>query len=193
MIIGGFHTLSLCDFPNTPAAVLFLQGCNWRCVYCHNKKLIPCSKKEGPITYKEVISFLKSRVKMIKGVVFTGGEPTLHEDLEEHIKEIKDLGFLIKLDTNGSNPSMLKKLIDSELLDYIAMDIKAPLEKYKSIIHVPFSKETIKESIELISKSKIEHQFRTTWSKALLTKEDIDMIKEFLPKSSPYIVQECKM
>ncbi len=192
MIIGGFHPLSLCDFPHTPAAVLFLQGCNWRCSYCHNKELIPRIPRGTALDYTEILALLKARSRMLRGVVFTGGEPTLHGDIEQYMAEIKELGLRIKLDTNGSNPAMLERLIDSSLLDYIAMDIKAPLEKYESIICCSVSQQAIEKSIELIAGCGIEHQFRTTWPKDLLSEEDITRIREFLPKGSHYVVQQCR-
>ncbi len=129
---------------------------------------------------------------MLRGVVFTGGEPTLHDDLAQYMAEIKALGLRVKLDTNGSNPKMLERLIGSSLLDYIAMDIKAPLEKYESIICCAVNQQAIEKSVQLIKESGIAHQFRTTWPKDLLSEDDIDQIRQFLPKGSHYVVQECR-
>ncbi len=166
MIIGGFHPLSLCDFPNTPAAVLFLQGCNWRCSYCHNRELIPLAPTAKALDYTEIFKLLQTRVKMLQGVVFTGGEPTLHSDIAEYMADIKALGLRIKLDTNGSNPQLLKKLIAAGLPDYIAMDIKAPFIKYKVITCCSVNQQALQQSIDLIAASGIDHQFKPLYSGA---------------------------
>ncbi len=193
MIIGGFHSLSLCDFPGTPAAVLFLQGCNWRCSYCHNKALIPRTPAGSTLDGDDIFALLKRRAKILRGVVFTGGEPTLQADIVEYMAKIKGLGLQVKLDTNGSNPAVLERLINSGVLDYIAMDIKAPLEKYTRIVCCSVNQQAIRESVQLIAVSGIAHQFRTTWPKELLSVEDIEQIREGLPQGSPYIVQECRV
>ncbi|PIE69612.1 MAG: anaerobic ribonucleoside-triphosphate reductase activating protein [Deltaproteobacteria bacterium] len=192
MIIGGFHPLSLSDFPETPAAVLFLQGCNWQCRYCHNQELIP-RKAQGPaLDYATILECLRARDKILRGVVFTGGEPTLHNDLQQYMVRVKKLGLRIKLDSNGSHPRRLRSLVQSGVLDYIAMDIKAPLDKYEMITGTRVKKEDILESIDIISTSGIKHQFRTTWPTELLTQGDIEEIRSFLPARSPYVLQKCR-
>ncbi|PID75356.1 MAG: anaerobic ribonucleoside-triphosphate reductase activating protein [Deltaproteobacteria bacterium] len=192
MILGGYQPLSLCDFPQTPSAVLFSQGCNWRCSYCHNKELIPRSPQSPTLDFTSVLKTLKRRAALLRGVVFTGGEPTLHKDLPSCIASVKKLGLPVKLDSNGSQPAVLETLVRQGLVDYIAMDIKAPLCKYEQITGCPVDLDDIKESINLIATSGIAHQFRTTWPKELLCRADIDEIQTFLPKASDYVLQKCR-
>ena len=138
-VIGGVQKTSLVDFPHRVAAVVFTQGCNFRCGYCHNPLLLPKSNSEldsESFTKEKFFAFLKTRIGKLDGIVITGGEPTLQSGLYDFIKEIKQMGFDIKLDTNGTNPKIVEKLLSDNLLDYIAMDIKAPLEKYPQIINI---------------------------------------------------------
>lgn len=166
MFIGGLQKLSLQDFPGRVSCIVFLVGCNARCKYCYNKELISkelfskSNRKE--ISENELFKFLKERKNKLSGVVITGGEPTVVSGLVDLIKKIKKLGFEVKLDTNGTNPKILKKIIDENLVDYIAMDIKAPIEKYSNFVFPQCSLDKIKNSIDLIKNSKIEHEFRTT-------------------------------
>ncbi len=125
MIIGGYHPLTLSDYPGTPAAVLFLQGCNWRCSYCHNRRLLPLQPPRPPLSFSSIFRQLQQRAGKIEGVVFSGGEPTLHTDLDRYMLPVKELGLKIKLDTNGTDPAAVRRLLNAGLLDYIAMDIKA--------------------------------------------------------------------
>ncbi len=192
MIIAGFHPLSLCDFPETPAAVLFSQGCNWQCRYCHNRTLIPRRSAEKSLDFEVILNLIKTRLKLLKGVVFTGGEPTIHKDLQRYMVPMKRLGLKVKLDSNGSDPQTLRRLIESGIVDYVAMDIKAPFEKYETITGLPVRPEVVKESIRIIASSGIGHQFRTTWPRDLLTADDIKQIRELLPSNSEYVVQECR-
>ena len=140
MIIGGLQKTSLLDFPEKIAAIVFTMGCNFRCGYCHNPELI-----NGEAKIEEVFEFLKTRQGKLDGVVITGGEPCLQKDLPEFIKQVKELGFAVKLDTNGSFPEMLEKVLPD--LDYVAMDIKAPLEKYSQIVNVDVDTSKILKSI----------------------------------------------
>ena len=136
-IIGGIQKTSLIDFPGKIAAVVFTQGCNFRCGYCHNPSLAVSSPHwENRLSHKDILSFLQTRIGKLDGIVISGGEPTIQSGLYDFIKEIKNMGFLVKLDTNGTNPQVLERLINDNLLDYIAMDIKAPLEKYPQIINI---------------------------------------------------------
>lgn len=150
----------LIDHPDKIACVVFAQWCNFRCGYCHNPFLI--TKKEPIYTVTALFDFLKTRTCKLEGVVITGGEPTLQSGLVRFIQEIKSLGFCVKLDTNGTNPLLLKRLFDDELLDYVTMDIKAPFEKYEKIINARYDISKIRQSIDLIMKSGVEHEFRTT-------------------------------
>ena len=136
-IIGGIQKTTLIDFPQKVAAIVFTQGCNFRCGYCHNPELIETCHSElvsEAFSNEKIFSFLKTRIGKLDGVVITGGEPTIQKDLYDFVKKIKSMGFSVKLDTNGTNPAIIEKLIKENLLDYIAMDIKAPLNKYQQIL-----------------------------------------------------------
>ena len=135
MQIAGLQKSSLLDYPSKIAAVVFTQGCNFRCPYCHNPNLISMVSCSEFMQEAVLFNFLRGRVGKIDSVVVSGGEPTLQKDLESFFSKIKEMGFLTKLDTNGTNPDVVKKLIDKGLSDYIAMDIKAPLEKYSAIVN----------------------------------------------------------
>lgn len=172
MQIKGLHKLSVIDFPDKIACIIFFGGCNFRCPYCYNKSLV-LDEETSTYSQEEVFDFLKSRIGLLDGVVISGGEPTLNQELPEFLEKIKELGFLIKLDTNGSNPEMLKHLIDKKLVDYLAMDLKAPFDSYQSACKSNISIEKLKESIKFISNSNIEHELRATVLPALHSREDI--------------------
>lgn len=189
MILGGFQPLSLCDFPGTPAAVVFTQGCNWKCPFCHNKSLWEYGKK-GSLSIDELLSTLAERQSVLRGVVFTGGEPTLHSDLKQVLLSVKEMGYRVKLDSNGSFPEHLEQLLAADLLDYFAMDIKAPWAKYPLLTGLKdLEVENIKRSIQIISASGVEHEFRTTYPPHLLGKQDLEVIREILPIDSLYKIQ----
>ncbi len=190
MKIGGLIKFTLIDFPGRPAAVVFTQGCNFRCRYCHNPELVYPHMFAEPVAIEEIYSFLKRRQGTLEGVVVSGGEPTLHEDLPSFMTDLKAMGYATKLDTNGTRPDMLKSLLDAKLLDYIAMDIKAPLEKYSLITGVDFNPEVLKQSMDLIRQSGLEYEFRTTYDKEVLTDADISTITQRLDGKN-YRVQEC--
>ncbi|MDR3307127.1 MAG: anaerobic ribonucleoside-triphosphate reductase activating protein [Endomicrobium sp.] len=189
MQIGGLQKLSLIDYPGVPAAVVFTQGCNMACPYCHNPQLVYPHLFETSISDEEVFSFLKKRQKLFKGVVITGGEPTLQKDLAEFIVEIKKLNFFVKLDTNGANPKVLKDLIDKNLLDFIAMDIKSPADKYNLFFKGDL--DMIKQSLKIIQSSGVAHLFRTTYDADILNDIDLSVIKK-ATAASTHIVQECR-
>lgn len=190
MKIGGLIKFTLIDFPGRPAAVVFTQGCNFRCRYCHNPELVYPHMFAEPVAMEEIYSFLKRRQGTLEGVVVSGGEPTLHEDLPSFMADLKAMGYATKLDTNGTRPDMLRELLDKKLLDYIAMDIKAPLEKYSLITGVDFNPEVLKQSMDLIRQSGLEYEFRTTYDKEVLTDADISTITQRL-NGKNYRVQEC--
>ncbi|MGL1932268.1 MAG: anaerobic ribonucleoside-triphosphate reductase activating protein [Desulfotalea sp.] len=190
MIIGGFQPLSLCDFPQTPAAVVFVQGCNLRCPFCHNQQLLPMTQENLEYTEDQILEHLKIRKKVLSAVVISGGEPTVHKDLSLFIIKLKSLGLKVKIDTNGTNPKALIQLIERNLLDYIAMDIKAPLAKYELLSGLPVQTDTISESIQIIANSTVPHHFRTTFVPHLLNTTDIEKIKASIPKQSTHVVQE---
>lgn len=190
MKIGGLIKFSLIDYPGQMAATLFTQGCNYRCPYCHNADLVIPQKFKEEIPELEIFQFLDHRKGKLKSVVITGGEPTLHQDLPEFIRKIKELGYNIKLDTNGSHPEMLRKILNQELVDYIAMDIKAPFDKYDLLTGIRVNLNTVKESIDLIAASGIAHTFRTTVVKSMLSLDDIQKMQDMIPQGSPYKLQE---
>ncbi len=167
MKIGGLEKLSLLDYPDNIAAIIFTQGCNFRCGFCYNPMLVwPTDKKNKKglslIKEKDLFLFLESRLNRLDGVVISGGEPTIHNDLPMFIKKIKDLGLLVKLDTNGTNPGMLLKLWQEKLIDYVAMDLKAPWEKYKKVVGPKVDCSLLKKSAKILIGKRIPHEFRTT-------------------------------
>ena len=182
MIIGGLQKTSLLDFPEKIAAIVFTVGCNFRCGYCHNPELI-----NGEAKIEEVFEFLKTRQGKLDGVVITGGEPCLQKDLPEFIKQVKELGFAVKLDTNGSFPEMLEKVLPD--LDYVAMDIKAPLEKYSQIVNVDVDTSKILKSIEVLKNGEVDYEFRTTVVKSQLSFEDFEKIGQLIQGAPRYYLQ----
>ncbi len=189
MIISGFQKFSLIDYPNFPCAVIFTQGCNFCCPYCHNATLIPMDKEKG-YSYRDVFSFLSRRRSVLKTVCITGGEPTIHNDLDEFITEIVSMDYQVKLDTNGSRPKTLQKLINSNLISYVAMDIKAPEKKYPLLSGVHFPFHLIAESIHIIANSNLPHHFRTTIDPERLDTSDIELIRKMIPSTSAFKLQE---
>ncbi|MBN2803595.1 MAG: anaerobic ribonucleoside-triphosphate reductase activating protein [Deltaproteobacteria bacterium] len=175
MIFSGFLDLTLSDYKGHAASIVYTQGCNFNCPYCHNKSLIPLIKEAKGFSITEVKTMIKNN-PFIDGLVITGGEPTVHKNLVDFIKEIADKNIKIKLDTNGSNPKMLKHLLDNSLIDYVAMDIKAPFNKYKSATGGFKDIKKIKDSIELIKSSQTAGEFRTTSYSWLHTKNDLKKI-----------------
>lgn len=186
MKIAAIQPLSLSDFPPYCAAIIFTIGCNLRCTYCHNKNL--WDENHSQINQQEVFDFLLDKINKLDGVVITGGEPTIQQDLLPFIKAIKALGYKIKLNTNGTNPTSLKELIEQNLVDYIAMDLKGPFTSSASICGTDSFLDNIKKSIDLIASSMIPHEFRTVWDKKLLTEVDIEITKSLLPKNSKHII-----
>lgn len=188
MKISALQKISLIDYPDKIAAIVFTQGCNFRCAYCHNSQLINC-QKNGNFTPESIFDFLKSRQGKLEGLVITGGEPTLQPDLPEFIAQVKEMGYKVKLDSNGSNSTMLKKLIDQKLVDYIAMDVKAPLDKYEKIVGKKINIAEVKKSIKLIIGSGIDHEFRTTYTDKLLSIADVKGIIKLIRGAKKYYLQ----
>jgi pyruvate formate lyase activating enzyme len=185
MKISGFQKLTLLDFPDKLACIIFTQGCNFNCQYCQNSGLIG-HENEYLIDEEEIFDYLEKRKKVIDGIVISGGEPTVQKDLLRFMKRVKDKGFLVKLDTNGSNPKILKEIIYENLVDYIAMDIKNVFELYKEVTYTNTNTSNLKESIKLISDSNIDHEFRTTIIKNV---HDLDKIY----KICSYVDNHAKM
>jgi pyruvate formate lyase activating enzyme len=204
MIIGGLEKLTLLDFPDNLATIVFTQNCNFRCHYCYNPMLVwprtesllpdgKNNKKDHPLIKEEdLFLFLKERKGKIDGVVISGGEPTLHSDLPQFIQKIRDLGYLVKLDTNGTNPVMLASLIKDKLLDYIAMDIKAPLEKYEQTVGVKLNLENLQKSVKMILSSPVAYEFRSTLVPKLHGEEDIKKMGELIKGADLWYLQKFK-
>lgn len=185
--------MTLIDYPGKIAATVFTVGCNFLCPFCHNPELVDGKKiKDQPkIAEREILDFLVTRQGLLEGVCVTGGEPTIFPDLPEFLKKIKDLGFLVKLDSNGSNPRMLEKLLAAKLVDFIAMDIKAPLEKYKKVAGDKVSLADIQSSTELVRQAP-DYEFRTTVLPSLHSSKDILSIGRWLQGSGKYYLQQFK-
>jgi pyruvate formate lyase activating enzyme len=192
MRIGGLQKFSLIDYPGKVAAVIFTQGCNFRCPYCHNPELVISSSFRDTIPEEEVISFLFERKNKLQGVVVTGGEPTIQPDLIDFLKKIKSMGFCVKLDTNGSSPDVLKKVIEDGFVDFVAMDIKSPLEKYSKASGTDINADNIKESLNIILNSSVEHLFRTTVLKPFLDFDDFVSINNLVKDARRYVLQEFR-
>ena len=188
MLIGGLQKTSLIDFPKRIAAIVFTHGCNFRCPYCHNPELVSAGPEALDENY--VFDFLKTRKGKLNGIVVTGGEPCLQKDLVDFLKEIKNFGFEIKLDTNGSEFNMLDKIIGENLVNYVAMDIKAPLEKYESVVGTNVNIQNIEKSINLIMTSGVEYEFRTTVTRELLTVDDFFDIGQMIRGANKYFLQK---
>jgi pyruvate formate lyase activating enzyme len=189
MDIKGLQKLSLLDFKGYLAATIFTGGCNFSCPFCHNKSLVLHPNDLSNISEDEIFSFLKSRYGKLEAVCITGGEPTLQHDLTSFIHNVKNLGYKVKLDTNGSNPNILKELLDYNLLDYVAMDIKNTRKKYPVTTNSALSLDAIDYSISLIMSSPVSYEFRTTVVKELHTKEDIKTISQRIAGASTYYLQ----
>lgn len=187
MEISGFEKMTLTDYPGSVAAIVFTQGCNFKCPFCHNSDLIYF--KSGVIDENEVLDYLGKRKKMLDGVVITGGEPTMQKDLIGFLNKVKDLGLKVKLDTNGAKPEILQKIIDLNLVDYIAMDIKSSQNNYSEVSGVKVDINKIRESISIIKKSKLDFEFRTTVVKNYHNYESLLEICEYVGKDVKYYLQ----
>lgn len=191
MKIAGLQKNSMVDFPGMISAVVFTQGCNMNCGYCHNRRLIGCTGKNEILDESSVLAFLEKRRGLLDGVVVSGGEPTIQKDLTYFIERIKKMGFKTKLDTNGTDPECLKKLIYSGLLDYVAMDIKAPLCKYGKVCCSSVNTDKLTESIEILKNGFIEYEFRTTYTPELCD-DDLMDISRTIKGAKRYVLQQYK-
>ena len=191
-VIGGFQKTTLLDFPKKIACIVFTKGCNFQCGYCHNPELNNGAATMSPpsLSNEEFFLFLEKRKGKLDGVVITGGEPTLQRGLYQFIFEIKSMGFDVKLDSNGSDPELLEKFINDGLVDYIAMDIKAPFDKYHEVIKTKVPLENIKKSIDLLLKNKVDYEFRTTVVKEQLNFDDFEKIGQLIKGAKKYFLQK---
>lgn len=213
--IGGLQKFTLIDFPGKIACTVFFLGCNFRCPFCHNPELVLPEKfdKNTEISEKDFFDFLKQRKTLLEAVVLCGGEPTIFKDLPTFCARIKKMGFLVKLDTNGSNPDMIKNLIARNLVDYIAMDVKAPFgvkvqsslptgqagklkvksSKYERAVGIKVDLGKIKKSIEMIKNSGVDYEFRTTIVPGIHTKQDIIQIAKEISPAKKYYLQNFRV
>ena len=178
------------EYPGKISAIAFTQGCNFRCPYCHNPELVDPELYGESLPEEGIFSFLEKRKGKLDALTISGGEPTIHDDLIDFIKRVKKIGYLVKLDTNGSCPHVLEELIHGRLLDYIAMDMKGPLHKYKIVTKSKIDEDKIKESIEVIMKSGVPYEFRTTIPKKLLEEDDLLKMGMLLRNASCYVLQQ---
>lgn len=190
MIIHGFIKSTLLDYPRHLAATIFVGGCNMRCPFCHNASLVLRPDSQPVIATDEVLTYLAKRKNVLEGVCITGGEPTLYQELPLFITKIKDMGLKVKLDTNGTNPVMLKELTDKKLIDYVAMDIKNSKEKYiQTAGNKDISPDKVNESVSLLLSDIVEYEFRTTVVNELHTENDMVAIGEWIKGARAYYLQ----
>ena len=199
MKIGGFVKQSLIDYPGKIAAVVFTQGCNFRCGYCHNPQLVlpELFQNHPEHSSANILSYLEEHKRWLDGVVVTGGEPTIHKDLPIFLKTLKNMGYYVKLDTNGSNPYILEQIVKNKLADYIAMDIKIRLEddlyaKIIGISNVDEITENILTSVIMLKNSDVEMEFRTTNIPGIHNEVMIELIKKYIGKDKRYKINEFR-
>lgn len=186
--ISGFNKLTLLDYPDHTACIIFTQGCNYKCPFCHNASLIDGSKN-GNYNEEEILKFLIKRKSILEGICISGGEPLMQKELKEFLIKIKDIGYKVKIDTNGSYPEVLKDLIDNKLVDYVAMDIKNDLGNYKKITGI-INTDNVKKSIEILLNSDIDYEFRTTLVKELHNIDNIVSIAKMIKGTKKYYLQK---
>ena len=190
MLLLGLQKLTLLDFPGKTACTVFTGGCDFRCPFCHNAALVTRVSEAQPLPEEEFFAFLEKRRGILGGVCVSGGEPTLHPDLKPFIKRIKQMGFAVKLDTNGNSPRVLAELITDGLLDYVAMDIKNSFEKYPLTVGIDeFSINNVAESINLLLRGSVDYEFRTTVVKELHDPEDIELMAGLVKVAKRYFLQ----
>lgn len=190
MIVKGLQKFSLIDYPPYTCCVIFTAGCNFRCSFCHNKELVLHPETLPTIGEDELYNFLHERKPWLDGICICGGEPTIHRDLPEHIARFKEMGYKVKLDTNGTNPTMVRDLIDRQLIDYIAMDIKAPLDKYETVVNVPINKSQLQEMVTLLMHNHVPYEFRMTVVPTLVEENDFHLIGQWLRGAEQFYVQQ---
>ncbi|HPJ03337.1 MAG TPA: anaerobic ribonucleoside-triphosphate reductase activating protein [Candidatus Limiplasma sp.] len=189
-MIAGLQKMTLLDYPGKVAATVFIGGCNFRCPYCHNASLLHPANDAQEITEDTVLAFLKSRKGLLDGVCVTGGEPLLWDGLEAFLRNIKDLGFLIKLDTNGSRPAKLKTLVAQGLVDVVAMDLKHAPEKYALAAGTKADiLSAVRESVEYLLSGSVPYEFRTTVVRGLHTTEDLVEIGKWIQGADAFFLQ----
>ena len=188
--LGGLQETSLLDYPGKICAIVWTVGCNFRCPFCYNLNMVYGDTDTVPVDH--VLSFLDDRVGKLDALSITGGEPLLHEDIGDFMKEVKDRGFLVKVDTNGTFPDRLEQLLNAGLVDYVSMDVKAPFDKYDQLAGVHVDVEKIKRSIELIMEKASDYEFKTTMIPGLLEKEDVKQVTSLIKGAKRYYLQQFK-
>ena len=200
MIIGGLEKLTLLDYPDHLAAIIFTSGCNFRCHYCYNPALVLPRKGEdvknredlSSIASEDLFLFLQEKFGRLEGVVITGGEPTIHSDLPDFIRRIKKIGYLVKLDTNGTNPKMLERLIRAKLVDYLAMDIKSDADNYEKSVGVKIDFKKLEKSVKIIMTSGLPYEFRTTMVPGLVNQEIFLAMGSLIKGAKKWYLQNFK-
>ena len=194
IVITGLQKLTLLDFPGKVACTLFTKGCNMRCPFCHNASLVVRANEQKPYDNGELLEFLKKRYGLLDGVAITGGEPTLWPGLYDFISELKKIGYEVKLDTNGTRPDVLKRIVNDGLVDYVAMDIKNCREKYGTTVgfNEGYDLSPIDESIALLMSGKVDFEFRTTVTRQYHAADDIEKIGEWIRGDEKYFLQQFK-
>lgn len=192
MEFQGINKLSLLDYPGKVCAILYVDKCNFHCDYCHNWNTLIAPNDNEDIFFDDILSFLKKRVGVLDAVVISGGEPTLMPDLEDKIRQIKELGYLVKLDTNGSHPEVVRNLINKGLLDYIAMDIKSSIDEYHRFTNNKDLIPQVKESISLLKENKVDYEFRMTLMEEYHNEEIIKKVGELIQGSKRIFLQQFK-
>ena len=192
MYIVGWQKVSATDYPGKIATIFFTKGCVFRCSFCHNPELVLPSSRAPKISEETLLAFLKRRERLLEGVVISGGEPTIQHDLIDFMRKIKDLGYAIKLDTNGYSPSVLLRVIRLQLADYIAMDIKASAKKYSEVVNVSVDMDKIYESIALIQSSGILYEFRSTLVEGMHTDTDVREMAQMIEGAKMYFLQKFR-
>lgn len=191
MVIHGLQKLTLLDYPGQVACTIFTAGCNFRCPFCHNASLVIETYKNKVITEEEIFSFLKKRQGILDGVCVTGGEPLIQSGIEEFLRKIKEMGFMVKLDTNGSFPEKLKNLVDAGLVDYVAMDIKNSPESYGKTIGIEgYDIKKIKRSVEYLMSGVVSYEFRTTVVRQFHQRIDFEYIAQWIKGADKYYLQQ---
>ena len=191
MKISGLQKLTLLDYPEKAACTIFTCGCNFRCPFCHNASLVTHTEDAGKLAEEKLMAFLEKRRGILDGVCITGGEPLLWDDLDCLLAKIKELGYLIKLDTNGSSPKRLKELAQKGLIDYVAMDIKNARERYGETIGIPgYDTSAVEQSAKWLLEGHLPYEFRTTIVREFHKKEDISRIGEWLFGAEKYYLQK---
>lgn len=193
MQIHGFQKMTMLDYPGKVACTLFTAGCNFRCPFCHNALLVTEIDPAATYDPEEILSYLKKRRGLLDGVAITGGEPLMNRDVPELLKQLKSLGYAVKLDTNGSYPDLLREVVSAGLVDYVAMDVKNSKEKYAMTVGLPrFDLAPVEESVDFLLSDAVDYEFRTTVVKEFHTEADIAAIADWIEGAHRYFLQNFK-